>query len=162
MSLFRKPKKNLRNRVEVDVNDDEENNDGIDEIHQNINKLKEKKKEKKASKNSEKPKEKKNALLSFDEELEEEDVTEFKVKKSKESRRLIKLRDKEKKEGDNKNGKSNEEDFKIVGSKNGNDKNVQIIDDDIGIVYKVNIIRNYLSLPSFPSGVEATFRVLLG
>jgi len=125
--------------VEVDVNDDEENNDGIDEIHQNINKLKEKKKEKKASKNSEKPKEKKNTLLSFDEELEEEDVTEFKVKKSKESRRLIKLRDKEKKEGDNKNGKSNEEDVKIVGSKNGNDKNVQIIDDDIGIVYKDNV-----------------------
>ena len=47
MSLFRKPKKNLRNRVDVDKEDDEEQNNELDEIHSSINKLKEKKKDKK-------------------------------------------------------------------------------------------------------------------
>ena len=45
MSLFRKPKKNIRSRVEKEDEEDEQNNDeGIDQIHMNINKLKEKKK----------------------------------------------------------------------------------------------------------------------
>ena len=139
MSLFRKPKKNLRNRIEIDNDEDDPNNDDIDEIHQNINKLKEKKKDKKKNRD-EKPKEKKNTLLSFDDE-EGEDVTEFKVKKSKESRRLIKMREKEKKdESNHKNGKSHSnDDVQLVENKNGKDK-IHIIDDDIGIVMKVKYL----------------------
>merc|ERR1711973_5404 len=90
MSLFRKPKKNLRNRIDVEKEDEEESNE-LDEIHSSINKLKEKKKDKKKKKD-EKPKEdKRSTLLSFDDDLDGEEVEEFKVKKSKESRRLIKL-----------------------------------------------------------------------
>ena len=77
-------------------------------------------------------------MLSFDDDMGEEDA-EFKVKKSKESRRLIKMRDKEKKE-DSKNGKADEDDVKVLGDQNGNrNKNVHIIDDDIGIILKVGL-----------------------
>ena len=141
MSLFRKPKKNIRSRIEADDEEKigEEVDDGLDEIHLNINKLKEKKKEKKNKDKDAKPKEKKSTLLSFDDEELEENVPEFKVKKSKESRRLIKLRDKEKKD-DDKNGGKHNDDVKIVDdSKNS----IKIIDDDIGIVLKVCLVDGF-------------------
>merc|ERR1712079_153145 len=93
MSLFRKPKKNIRNRIEIDNEDeDEQNVDEENQIQLNINKQKQRQKDKKkekANKNADtKQKDTKKFGLSFDDDLEEEDV-EFKVKKSKESRRLI-------------------------------------------------------------------------
>ena len=66
------------------------------------------------------------------------------MKKSKESRRLIKLREKEKKEEkDHKNGRSdyNDQEIQVIDEENLNGqksrKNVKVIDDDI--VYKVGV-----------------------
>ena len=150
MSLFRKPKKNIRNRIEIeDEESQNDNDDGIDQIHLNINKLKEKKKEKKKNRD-EKPKEKKaSTMLSFDDDMEEE--VEFKVKKSKESRRLIKMKQREKKE-DNKNC---DEDVKVLGDQNGNrSKNVHVIDDDIGIVLKVSKVFKVRQLIAIKSSFQ--------
>ena len=141
MSMFRKPKKSLRNRGPIGVEDEEneEQDDSIVEIYSNINKVKEKKKEKK--KKSEKIKDEKKSLLSFDDDLEE-DVEEFKIKKSKESRRLIKQKEKDKKENvgahhniNDKPSGSPERDNND--SKNGHNDVKKIIDDDLEIVLKV-------------------------
>eukprot|EP00090_Calanus_glacialis_P046886 TRINITY_DN9429_c0_g1_i2.p1 TRINITY_DN9429_c0_g1~~TRINITY_DN9429_c0_g1_i2.p1 ORF type:complete len:807 (-),score=326.26 TRINITY_DN9429_c0_g1_i2:237-2657(-) len=144
MSLFRKPKKTLRNRGPVEPEEDDDQDNSIEEIHSNISKLKQKKKDKK--KNKDKPKDEKKSLLSFDDDIEEEETEEFKIKKSKESRRLIKQKEKEKKDdfkervNSNRSRKSSP-DVEIYHPKNGrstnnHDNNVKIIDDDIEIVLK--------------------------
>ena len=142
MSMFRKPKKSLRNRGPIGVEDEEneEQDDSIVEIYSNINKVKEKKKEKK--KKSEKVKDEKKSLLSFDDDLEE-DVEEFKIKKSKESRRLIKQKEKDRKENvgthhniTDKSSGSPERDNNDP-PKNGHNDVKKIIDDDLEIVLKV-------------------------
>jgi len=139
MSLFRKPKKSLRNRGPVEQDEDDEQDNSIEEIHSNISKLKQKKKDKK--KNKDKPKDEKKSLLSFDDEMEEE-TEEFVIKKSKESRRLIKQKEKGKKDDLNGNkSRKNSPDLEISAPKNGgsinnHDNNVTIIDDDIEIVLK--------------------------
>jgi len=145
MSLFRKPKKNVRNRGPVGAEEDDEQDNSIEEIHSNISKLKQKKKDKK--KNKDKPKDEKKSLLSFDDDMEEEEeAEEFKIKKSKESRRLIKQKEREKKDDfrervNSDRSRKNSPDVEIYASKNGRhtntyDNNVKIIDDDIEIVLK--------------------------
>merc|ERR1711915_554650 len=97
---------------------------------------------KKDKKNREKPKEEKKSLLSFD-----DDDVEFKIKKSKESRRLIKQKEKDRKFDNNNKDKINisrsrKESPEVQayepknGTKNSIDSNVKIIDDDIEIVLK--------------------------
>ena len=145
MSLFRKPKKTLRNRGHVEPEEDDDQDNSIEEIHSNISKLKQKKKDKK--KNKDKPKDEKKSLLSFDDDIEEEETEEFKIKKSKESRRLIKQKEKEKKDDfkdkvNTNRSRKNSPDVEIYHPKNGrstnnHDNNVKIIDDDIEIVLKV-------------------------
>jgi len=145
MSLFRKPKKTLRNRGPLELEDDDEQDNSIEEIHSNISKLKQKKKDKK--KNKEKPKDEKKSLLSFDDEVEEEE--EFVIKKSKESRRLIKQKERVKKDDYRENrSRKNSPDIEIYtpkpkngGSTNKYDNNVKIIDDDIEIVLKDTVTK---------------------
>jgi len=132
-------KKSLRNRGPVEQDEDDEQDNSIEEIHSNISKLKQKKKDKK--KNKDKPKDEKKSLLSFDDDMEEE-TEEFVIKKSKESRRLIKQKEKGKKDDLNGNkSRKKSPDFEISAPKNGgsinnHDNNVTIIDDDIEIVLK--------------------------
>jgi len=141
MSLFRKPRKALRNRGPVEPEEDDDQDNSIEEIHSNISKLKQKKQEKK--KNKDKQKDEKKSLLSFDDELEEE-TEEFVIKKSKESRRLIKQKERGKKDDFRENKpRKNTPDYenytsKDVGPINNHDNghNVKIIDDDIEIVLK--------------------------
>ena len=145
MSLFRKPKKNVRNRGPVEPEEEDDQDNSIEEIHSNISKLKQKKKDKK--KNKDKPKDEKKSLLSFDDDMEEEDAEEFKIKKSKESRRLIKQKERERKDDfkeriNTDRFRKNSPDVEILAPKNGrhtnnHDNNVKIIDDDIEIVLKV-------------------------
>jgi len=141
MSLFRKPKKALRNRGPVEPEDDDDQDNSIEEIHSNISKLKQKKQEKKKIKD--KQKDEKKSLLSFDDEFEDE-TEEFVIKKSKESRRLIKQKERGKKDDFRENKpRKNSPEFenfkpKHIGPTNNHDNgnNVKIIDDDIEIVLK--------------------------
>lgn len=84
MSLFNKPKRNIRRRSFNEETDDNENRMEIDQVQ--LNKVKKKK---------DKPKQ---TLLSFGEELDEADDGEvFKVKKSSRSKKLMKQLDHERK-----------------------------------------------------------------
>ncbi|XP_071444852.1 PAX3- and PAX7-binding protein 1 [Hetaerina americana] len=101
MSLFKKPKKNIRRRI-VGENDDEEENENAEKSNEGkpveenstapiskvTGKIKEKKKEK----------HRKQTLLSFEEDLNEGDDGEvFQVKKSTHSKKIMKLLDRERK-----------------------------------------------------------------
>lgn len=137
MALFRKPKKNVRPRgplsiADVDLYDDESEDPSLAEIHSNISKLKEKKKDK-DKKKREKPKDDKKApLLSFEDDLDGDDEGEvFKIKKSSASRRLRKLKEKERKDGEFSNRSSPAKETASNGS-NGN--KMHVIDDDLDIV----------------------------
>lgn len=166
MSLFRKPKKNVRNRGPLEAKEsDEEHDNGIEEIHASINKLKDKKKAKKNKSKDQDKTEKKSSLLSFDDEHEEEDSVDFKVKKSSASRKLIKQREKGKKVGDidfpEKDERSvddNENQENIINGKvSRNDlgsKDIKVIDDDVEIVVKDNVIKKPADSWTL-SGVEA-------
>ncbi|KAG8230485.1 hypothetical protein J437_LFUL013527, partial [Ladona fulva] len=99
MSLFKKPKKNIRRRV-VGENDDEEESENLDKtaegkssedsLQSQISKNTDKKKDKK------KEKQRKQTLLSFEEDLNEGDDGEvFQVKKSTHSKKIMKLLDRE-------------------------------------------------------------------
>lgn len=166
MSLFRKPRKALRNRGPVEPEEDDDQDNSIEEIHSNISKLKQKKQEKK--KNKDKQKDEKKSLLSFDDELEEE-TEEFVIKKSKESRRLIKQKERGKKDDFRENKpRKNTPDYenytsKDVGPINNHDNghNVKIIDDDIEIVLKVGItISKYSPLNTSHTYCKASVRIL--
>ncbi|XP_046404390.1 PAX3- and PAX7-binding protein 1 [Ischnura elegans] len=101
MSLFKKPKKNIRRRI-VGENDDDDENENTDkgsegkssedntsaQVSKVPGKIKEKKKEK----------QRKQTLLSFEEDLNEGDDGEvFQVKKSTHSKKIMKLLDRERK-----------------------------------------------------------------
>ncbi|XP_037081001.1 uncharacterized protein LOC119101688 [Pollicipes pollicipes] len=102
MSLFKKPKKNIRQRVVVDYSDEEneasnealetttkaDNDDGMDGIGDSKENSMDTKLEKKKKKKRE------TAVVSFMDEEEEGEV--FQVKKSSQSRRLAKQIEKEK------------------------------------------------------------------
>ncbi|CAG2066784.1 unnamed protein product, partial [Timema podura] len=99
MSLFNKPKKNIRRRIadnedgdENDVKMEGEDEHNIKQVQENIANIKEKKNRKKQT------------VLSFEEELNEElfkipadDGEIFQVKKSTQSKKLMKILDRERK-----------------------------------------------------------------
>nr|CAD7591097.1 unnamed protein product [Timema genevievae] len=93
MSLFNKPKKNIRRRIadnedgdENDVKMEVEDEHNIKQVQENIANIKEKKNRKKQT------------VLSFEEELNEADDGEiFQVKKSTQSKKLMKILDRERK-----------------------------------------------------------------
>nr|CAD7392034.1 unnamed protein product [Timema cristinae] len=93
MSLFNKPKKNIRRRIadnedgdENDVKMEVEDEHNIKQVQENIASIKEKKSRKKQT------------VLSFEEELNEADDGEiFQVKKSTQSKKLMKILDRERK-----------------------------------------------------------------
>ncbi|KAK0168826.1 hypothetical protein PV327_002593 [Microctonus hyperodae] len=122
MSLFNKPKRNIRRRSFNDEGEDNENRTNIDDV-QPV-KIKPKKKEK--------PKQ---TLLSFGEELDEADDGEvFKVKKSSRSKKLMKQLDHERK-------KKKGEEKTQVDSDQANmsikrDKDLEIKTDDLVVKIK--------------------------
>ncbi|XP_069680870.1 PAX3- and PAX7-binding protein 1 [Periplaneta americana] len=116
MSLFKKPKKNIRRRVigSIDDEDGGDENDKKMEVEEeeistqpqvNITtKVKDKKKERR-----------KQTVLSFEEELNEADDGEvFQVKKSTQSKKIMKLLDRERKK--KKEVKKEEEKTEVIGS----------------------------------------------
>ncbi|KAK0096085.1 hypothetical protein PV326_006499 [Microctonus aethiopoides] len=122
MSLFNKPKRNIRRRSFNDEGEDNENRMNIDDVQPA--KIKPKKKEK--------PKQ---TLLSFGEELEEADDGEvFKVKKSSRSKKLMKQLDHERKK------KKGEEKMQVDSDQANmsikRDKDLEIKTDDLVVKIK--------------------------
>lgn len=125
MSLFNKPKRNIRRRY---INDDDEDN---------VNKSSEINNERGSSKNnkSSKKEKPKQTLLSFGEELDEADDGEvFKVKKSSRSRRLMKQLDQERKKKKGEDKIQNEYDSSSVS--NSKDRDLEIKTDDLVVKIK--------------------------
>ncbi|KAF7992159.1 hypothetical protein HCN44_001484 [Aphidius gifuensis] len=121
MSLFNKPKRNIRRRSFNEETDDNENRMEVDQVQQN-----------KVKKKKDKPKQ---TLLSFGEELDEADDGEvFKVKKSSRSKKLMKQLDHErkiKKKGEEKLQVDSEAHVSIK-----NDNDLEIKTDDLVVKIK--------------------------
>ncbi|XP_011495961.1 PREDICTED: PAX3- and PAX7-binding protein 1 [Ceratosolen solmsi marchali] len=123
MSLFNKPKRNIRRRH---LNDEEEDNENRSIENDEMQNLKNKMKKK------DRPKQ---TLLSFGEELEEADDGEvFKVKKSSRSRRLMKQLDQErkKKKGEEKTQVNSDS----TNISNKQEKDLEIKTDDLVVKIK--------------------------